>query len=771
MNLIVGILIPLLPLIAAALCLVCCWKHAWSKASWVVAMGGVVLSFVVSMLMLFGGAAGSLSVYEWMAVGDFSVGVRYFFDPLTLLMLFVVTGVGSLIVVYAGGYMKGDPGYPRFFAAVALFIFAMTTLVMADSLVLLFLGWEGVGLCSYLLIGHYFQKDFAVQAAKKAFIVNRVGDFCLLIGLFLLFQEYGTLSLHGYTAEGGAVVTGILEQATLALKGTNGEGSSAAIDTWIPMLLMMGAFGKSAQFPLFVWLPDAMAGPTPVSALVHAATMVTSGVYLIVRMLPVFQLSPCALVTVACVGGFTALFAATIALCSNDLKGVFAYSTVSQLGYMFMGIGAVSAGGAIMHLYTHAFFKALLFLTAGSVMHALAGQLDIRTMSGLRHRMPVTAALMFVGCLALAGLPVLSAGFWSKDMILADTMAVGLYDWRGYGVLYQVIAWVGIVTALLTAFYTFRLWFTVFMGEERFVMGDEHHDEESHDTHSAGEVEAEAHNSEQREVPAHHDHMHDAPHEMPWWPMNAPLVLLAIGSTVVGVWLFGLLGGNEKAGFEKMTLDAVALVEHHGDTGHGDEHAPLPSFREGPGEGAPVASDSHVAAPHAENEHPPLTPPEGRGIQTDPHAAADAHAGHHGLHHATFLGGDVHVVMMWMSGLIALAGIAAAAYFHWVHRPARDAVAKAFAPVVTLLRNKWYVDEIYDAIIVQPLKLFGQVFYIFDALLIDGLVKLTGSMPRILGTGVKPAQSGKMQGYGLGMALGVALLALIVLVAFVKGTG
>ncbi len=734
MNLNVAILVPLLPLIGAALCAVCCWKHAWAKASYPICAASIGLSFVVTLLLTLGGADGAVQLYEWIGIahgtpaddaagaaasGGISIAVRYFFDPLTLLMLFVVTGVGSMIAVYAGGYMQGDEGFPRFFAGVALFIFAMTTLVMADNLVLLFLGWEGVGLCSYLLIGHYFQKDYAVAAAKKAFIVNRVGDFCLLIGLFLLFDKYGTLSLHGTET-----TKGILQAATDSLKATGGTGSGDAIDTWIPMLLMAGAFGKSAQFPLYVWLPDAMAGPTPVSALVHAATMVTSGVYLIVRMLPVFQLSPCALVTVAAIGGFTALLAATIALCSNDLKGVFAYSTVSQLGYMFVGVGAVSSYGAVQHLYTHAFFKALLFLTAGSVMHAMAGQLDTRKMSGLLTRMPVTGGLMFVGCLALAGLPVITAGFWSKDMILADAMAAGLNDWRGYGWLYLIIAWAGIATALLTAFYTFRLWFTVFTGEERFEMGDEHH----HEEHEADDAHAEGR--------SHGGLPHDAPHEMPWWPMNLPLAVLAIGSTVAGVALFWGMGD----GFKNDHYEAIALVEPHDAHAHGNGHADHaePHGKAGPADEANGAGG-------------------GDGYHGEP--------GHH-LHHATFLGGDVHTTMMYVSGLLAIVGIALAAYFHWLNRGARDAAAKAFAPVVRVLQNKYYVDEFYDAVIVQPLRLAGQVFYLVDALLIDGIVKLIGWAPRLLGTGIRPAQSGRLQGYGLGMALGVALLALLGLIVW-----
>ncbi|MEM9348113.1 MAG: NADH-quinone oxidoreductase subunit L, partial [Planctomycetota bacterium] len=355
------------------------------------------------------------------------------------------------------------------------------------------------GLCSYLLIGYYYGKDSAVAAAKKAFIVNRIGDFGFLIGIFLCYQHFGSTDFSA-----------IFNHELVTTKGAELPLGMMAI----PFCLMVGAFGKSAQIPLFVWLPDAMAGPTPVSALVHAATMVTAGVYLIARMMPVFELVPSALTVVAVVGGVTALFAGTIALCSNDLKGVFAYSTVSQLGYMFLGLGALSTSGAVFHLVTHAFFKALLFLTAGSVMHALAGTLDIRTMGGLGKKMPVTKWLMFAGCLALAGVPF-TAGFYSKDVIIAEAWTQGVY--RGGGALYIVLGVMALITALLTAFYTFRLWFIVFTGETKYEMGDEHHSEDDH---------------------GHDDHHAHEPHEMPWWPMNLPLIPLAVGSLIAGLALY-----------------------------------------------------------------------------------------------------------------------------------------------------------------------------------------------------------------------------------------
>src|SRR5256885_2986200 len=313
-------------------------------------------------------------------------------------MLCVVCGIGFLITVFAAGYMKGEEGYFRFFAYLGLFIFMMTNLVMGENLIMLYLGWEGVGLCSYLLIGYYYEKPSAREAAKKAFLVNRVGDFGFGLGIMLAFAAFGTISYFG---DGVHTNTGLLELA----QNPNLTALQHTAMKWIPFLLMLGAVGKSAQFPLYVWLPDAMEGPTPVSALIHAATMVTAGVYMIARCGTLFVGNEAAMITVAVVGAFTALFAATIALRQFDLKKVFAYSTVSQLGFMFVGVGVLAPVAGVFHLVTHAFFKALLFLSSGVVMHAMAGELDLRKMSGLKHVLPKTRWLMLIGCLALAGGP------------------------------------------------------------------------------------------------------------------------------------------------------------------------------------------------------------------------------------------------------------------------------------------------------------------------------------------------------------------------------
>ena len=658
-----AVLIPWLPALAAVLCGVCCTSRGLRKFAAPICIASIAGAFGLSLLAA--GAVGhehrgTVTAFEWIRVGGLTADMSYFLDPLTIVMLMVVTGIGTLVAIYASGYMAGDKGYARFFAYVSLFIFAMTSLVMADNLVLLYLGWEGVGLCSYLLIGYYYDKPSAVAAAKKAFIVNRIGDLGFALGIFLCFVTFGTVSLSE------------------VVDAAKAEHHANAMHLWIPFLLMLGAFGKSAQIPLYVWLPDAMEGPTPVSALIHAATMVTAGVYMIARLIPVFELSPYALPTVATIGGATALFAATIALCQYDLKKVFAYSTISQLGYMFLGVGALSTVGGVFHLFTHAFFKALLFLTAGSVMHALAGQLDLRRMSGMRKVMPVTCWLMFIGCLALAGFPF-TAGFYSKDTILAAAMQKGLEG----SAWFMVLALMGLVTAFLTAFYTFRLWFRVFMGETRYEMGEEHHSGDD-DAHGHGHDHAKP---QAAGIAVEHHH---EPHEMPWL-MNGPLVVLAIGSLLAGV-----LGHHW---IEEMI---------HGST------------------------------------------------------AQPVHAGHHGEHHATLLGMDLHLAMMIISGVISLAGIGLAAWFHWLNRPAADAVAAQFPGVVRTFENKYWIDELYDRAVVQPLRTLGEVFFVIDRLVIDGIVALVGWMPAALGRTIQPVQHGKLQGYGLGMALGVAVAVIVV---------
>jgi NADH-quinone oxidoreductase subunit L len=409
----------------------------------VVAVGSVMLSFLWVLLTLrsLGGmdAVYTEHLFTWIQSGSLNIGVDFSVDRLTAIMLLVVTGVGLLIHTYATGYMEHEEGYYRFFAYLNLFMFFMLILVLASNFLLLFVGWEGVGLCSYLLIGFYFTEQFATNAGNKAFIVNRIGDFGFSLAVFLIWRQFGSLD---FTKVFAAAKTMPVE-------------ASAGVITLICFLLLLGATGKSAQIPLFVWLPDAMAGPTPVSALIHAATMVTAGVYMTTRSAALFLHAPMAMDAVAIIGLATAFFAATIGLAQNDIKKVFAYSTVSQLGYMFVGVGVGAFSAGIFHVMTHAFFKALLFLGAGSVIHALGGEQDLRKMGGLLKKIPITAATLFCAGVAIAGLPFTS-GAASKDLILeaAYVHAPWMY-------------WVGTLTAGMTAFYVFRALFLCFLGEPR----------------------------------------------------------------------------------------------------------------------------------------------------------------------------------------------------------------------------------------------------------------------------------------------------------------
>jgi NADH-quinone oxidoreductase subunit L len=430
------------------------------------------------------------SLAQWIRSGPFVVDFAFYLDQLSLIMLLVVTGVGFLIHIYSVGYMWDDPSYYRFFAYLNLFMFFMLTLILANNYLVMFIGWEGVGLASYLLIGFWFTKDSAASAGKKAFIVNRIGDFGFLIALFLIIQHFGTLNF-----------TQLFDQ----VRTYEAETAGAGLLTAIGLLLMVGACGKSAQIPLYVWLPDAMEGPTPVSALIHAATMVTAGVYMVSRSHMIFERAPMALTVVAIIGTLTAFFAATIGIAQTDIKKVLAYSTVSQLGYMFMacGVGAFSAG--IFHLMTHAFFKGLLFLAAGSVIHAVGGEQDMRKMGGLRSFIPWTFLTMGIATLAISGIPPF-AGFWSKDEILWKAYSSPQGSW---------IYWlIGLVTAFITSFYMFRLLFMTFFGDYRGAQVDPH----GHGSHAHGDD----------------SHGHGEPHESPM-VMLVPLMILAFLSVVGGL--------------------------------------------------------------------------------------------------------------------------------------------------------------------------------------------------------------------------------------------
>ncbi len=489
------------------------------KLSGIIGSGSVGISFIIASMIFYEmlklpveERSHIVTIFNWMTAGSFTINVAYQVDQLSILMTLIVTGVGFLIHVYSIGYMHGDKGFWRFFAYLNLFIFMMLNLILANNFLLMFLGWEGVGLCSYLLIGFWHDRKFDTggykpgeattsDAAKKAFVVNRIGDFGFLIAMFLIFNLFGSLVFEDVFSRASAIVP--IGDTTMF---------------WITLLLFLGATGKSAQIPLFVWLPDAMAGPTPVSALIHAATMVTAGVYMVARCSVLYALAPASMEIVAIIGIATALFAATMGLAQNDIKKVLAYSTISQLGYMFLGLGVGAFASGIFHVMTHAFFKALLFLGAGAVIHAMHEEQDIQKMGGLKSKMPTTYKTFFVAALAIAGIPPLS-GFFSKDEILWKAFSEG-------SVIYFILGW---ITAGLTAFYMFRLVSLTFEGKERW----------SHDKH---------------------------PHEAPK-VMTVPLIILAVLSIVGGfVGIPHALGGGNA--IEKFLAPVFERANLHLATGH-----------------------------------------------------------------------------------------------------------------------------------------------------------------------------------------------------------
>ena len=536
-------------------------------------------------------------------------------DPLSAVMVLVVTGIGFLIHIYSTGYMAHEGGYYRFFAYLNLFMFSMLTLVLANNFVLMFVGWEGVGLCSYLLIGFYFHKKSAGDAGKKAFIVNRVGDYGFMLGMFLLFTLFGSLDY--------STVFELVKS-----KAANGSLLPGdAMITAVCILLFIGAMGKSAQVPLYVWLPDAMEGPTPVSALIHAATMVTAGVYMVARCNALFVLAPTAMLVVAIVGALTAIFAASIGLVQNDIKKVLAYSTVSQLGYMFLGCGVGAFAAGVFHLMTHAFFKALLFLGSGSVIHALGGEQDIRKMGSLKDKIKTTWWTMLVGTVAIAGFPPL-AGFFSKDEILWKAFA----SERGHWLLWVV----GAVAAGMTSFYMFRMLFLTFYGKSRMTHEVEHH-------------------------------VHESPASM-----TVPLQVLAVGSVVAG-W-----------------LGIPHVIGHLVHVGNAFEHFLEPVF-----------------------EHP---------VKIGSHGSEAAEWG-----------------LMGVSVGIATVGLLVARQFYLTNPALPENLMNRFRGLHTTLLNKYWVDEIYDALIVNRTKGLGTLLGRFDLGVIDGgvngsawLTRLTASVSGFL---------------------------------------
>ncbi|HKQ47614.1 MAG TPA: NADH-quinone oxidoreductase subunit L [Phycisphaerae bacterium] len=654
-----AVLIPLLPLAGAILVGLVGLRGLRGRSHWLVILP--VAAALVAAARLTGNtwllgervcAPGasvltkSFSLYHWMSAGAGNwLDVSFRVDPLTCTMLIVVLAVSLLVVMYSVGYMRdhhGHPerGYERFFAFLAIFVFSMCMLVLAGNFLLLYLGWELVGLSSYLLIGFYYQRPSAAAAAKKAFLVNRIGDFGFGLGIFLIYYTFRSLDYE--------TVFNMVRQ----MKAAGGAELDPSRITTIALLLFCGAVGKSAQLPLHVWLPDAMEGPTPVSALIHAATMVTAGVYMVARCNVIFAASAYAMWIVATIGAVTAIFAATIALTQFDMKRILAYSTLSQLGYMFLGLGVGAFDSAIFHLYTHAFFKALLFLGAGSVMHAMAGTIDIRRFGGLARALPITATTFWIGGLALSGFPLL-AGFWSKDEIVHAALGSTM-PWLGG---------VAIVTAWLTAFYTFRMIFLAFHGKERLPHGVEH-------AHESG----------------------------PW--MTAPLLLLAIGAVFAGYAGVTIQGGGFLGVFEP----------------HGRFHQFLSSV---------------LPQPHAET----------------PAAGHESHW------------------LMYASAGIAVWGIFTAWFFYRRRPTIPMAIALAFEPAYRLLYNKYYVDELYDTVLVRPLRWFGEFCYGLDRFFINGILWFISAVPRAIGYGLKRWQQGALQGYALGMTAGVLIILWWMLVA------
>jgi len=530
----------------------------------------------------------------------------YLLDPLSCVMVLVITGVGFLIHVYSIGYMGHEGGYYRFFGYMNLFMFAMLTLVLANNMLLMFVGWEGVGLCSYLLIGFYFLKKSASDAGKKAFIVNRIGDAGFILGILLTAVTLGTIRFTSQGLPDAADATGII-QALRAAVESHALAFGAPVLTAIALLLFIGAMGKSAQIPLYVWLPDAMEGPTPVSALIHAATMVTAGVYMVARMNAVYQLAPFAMDVVAVIGAITAIFAASMALVQNDIKKVLAYSTISQLGYMFLALGVGAFAAGIFHLMTHAFFKALLFLGAGSVIHAMSGEQDIRKMGGLWQKIPITARTFGVATLAIAGIFPF-AGFFSKDEILGQAFDRFFLLWI-----------IGFITAGMTAFYMFRLFFLTFIG---YCRADEHVVK----------------------------HIHESPR-----PMVLPLMILA-GFSVIGGWIGWpeVFGGENR--FERF-LDPVLIG----------------------------------------------VMPETGTVKIAHHAYAK------------------EILLMVASLAIVGLGFWLAYEFYCTKRVAPELLASRRPALYRLLLHKYYVDEIYDAAIVERTKDLGTLLGRFDANVIDGV--------------------------------------------------
>ncbi len=657
----------------------------------------MALAFVIAVmqvLALAGMPAESRQIiqtlFTWITSGDFTLDLALRLDALSAVMILVVTGIGSLIHLYSTSYMheETDADYARFFSYLNLFCFFMLMLVLGSNVLVMFVGWEGVGLCSYLLIGFYYEKQSASDAANKAFIVNRIGDFAFILGALLMVVTFGSLDFT---------------TVALAVKQMPVEVTFGTISL-ISLLFFIGATGKSAQIPLYVWLPDAMEGPTPVSALIHAATMVTAGVYMIGRNALLFEHAPITMTIVAVVGAATALFAGTIGLVQNDIKRVLAYSTVSQLGYMFLAMGVGAFGAGIFHLYTHAFFKACLFLGSGAVIHALHGEQDIRNMGGLKKHIPITYWTFVIASVAIAGVPLLS-GFFSKDEILFETFLHGN----------KVLWGMGILTSLLTATYMFRLVHLTFHGEERFHGAAAGHDAHghhapahAHSAHTPAPDTGHAAPAGAHGAHAHGTHLHDAP-----WPMATALIVLAVGSILAGY-----------------------INIPHALGGHATLHTWLEPAFQATNCGAPVTT-GELAGLAIEN----CEPAEG--------AAA-------GDHTALELG------LMGVSTIVAFLGIGLATFLWLKNRHIPDRLATQYGGLYRLLLNKYYVDEFYDATIVQPIKVTSTeaLWRGFDVKVVDGAVNGAGYLVSGVSIIMRLLQNGSVKTYAMSTFVGaVAILA------------
>ena len=654
-------LIPLFPLIGFVVNAMLGRRLPKSVSGWLASLA-MLASFAVSAMVvrqLVGMPAEERvidqTLYTWLASGDFNLPLAFRLDPLSAVMILVVTGIGSLIHIYSTAYMHDevDSEFARYFSYLNLFASFMLVLVLGSSFPVMFVGWEGVGLCSYLLIGFWFKKQSASDAGKKAFVVNRIGDYAFILGMLAIFVQFGTLDFKG-VAEAVAPLA---------------HETSFGIISIATLLLFIGATGKSAQIPLYTWLPDAMEGPTPVSALIHAATMVTAGVYMIGRNAVLFSHAPETMAIVAVIGAATALMAGTIGLVQNDIKRVLAYSTVSQLGLMFLAMGVGAFGAGIFHLYTHAFFKACLFLGSGAVIHALHGEQDIRNMGGLKKDLPITFWTFVIASLAIAGFPGL-AGFFSKDEILFETFA------EGHTLLWVVAA----LTSLLTATYMFRLVYLTFAGTRR------------HDAPAAEELHHHDSASHQHAPAASHQHhpgshLHDAPPAM-----ALALILLAAGSIAAGyIGIPHALGGHNTLG---------AWLE--------------PAF------GVLEAAGGERVADEA----------------------------------------GLEMTLMAVSSLIAILGIAVATAIWLRKRQVADTMARTFAPIYRLLLNKYYVDELYDAAIVQPIKIVSQqgLWRGFDVRIIDGAVNGTGALVSGGSAVLRRWQTGSVRAYAGSLFVGVIVV-------------